>query len=370
MPTWGKINTELANLIQQRRTTVPISDSDAALISPHDIIRKKYVAELAGYTGIPLIVYASGWLMGRPAPDSSVAVSTQDVMGFMEAVHSLPPGPLDLIIHSPGGDPDSAQAIMSYLRSYGFNPIRAIVPVSAKSAATMMALSCDQVVMGKHSQLGPIDPQFTVSTPEGPRMAAAQAILDQFDMAKMECAAEQQNLAAWLPILRSYLPGLLSQCINAQQAAVKIVETALHAYMLKDLSEPERSSKAHAIAAWFGNHKTHLSHGRPLTIEEVEAQGVNVLRLESDQQLQEKVLSAWHGIQLTVSQLPVAKIIENSLGSAWILQVPQQLQVLVGPPATDGAHAPTPYRNLPNVSEPGSSPGNRASRRATGRRGR
>jgi hypothetical protein len=240
-------------------------------------------------------------------------------MGFMEAVHGLSKGALDLILHSPGGDADAAKAIMNYLRDMGFDPIRAIVPLSAMSAATMMALSCDEILMGRHSQLGPIDPQFTIATPEGPRSSPAQAILDQFEHAKTECAANPQALAAWLPILRSYAPGLLSQCLTAQVAAEEMVTDALREHMFKDLPADEADQRAREVAAWFNDHKTHRSHGRPLRYADIHAQGVDVQLLEDDDDLQDAVLSAWHAVQLTLTGTAVSKIIENSDGKAWML---------------------------------------------------
>lgn len=103
----------------------------------------------------------------------------------MEAVSNVSERKLDLILTSPGGSPEAAESIMDYLRSR-FDHIRAVVPVAAMSAATMMALACDEILMGTHSQLGPIDPQLTVVTPEGPRSSPAQAILDQFGRAYIE----------------------------------------------------------------------------------------------------------------------------------------------------------------------------------------
>jgi ClpP class serine protease len=180
------------------------SPPDPATLSPHDQVWRKYLAELSTHTGRPVIVYASGWLEGRPVPDPSfVGVATRDMMGSMEAVHGLSKGLLDLILHSPGGDADAAKAIMSYLRDVGFDPIRSVIPIAAMSASTMMALSCDEILMGHHSQLGPIDPQFTLMKPDGPRTAPAQAILDQFKLANQEYASSPQVLAAWLPILHS-----------------------------------------------------------------------------------------------------------------------------------------------------------------------
>jgi hypothetical protein len=344
MPTWGQIRLELVGLAkadamdhgqrQERDPTAP---------SPHDVVRRKYLRALADYTGRPVIVYISGWMEGRPVMDqNTISVNTRDVMGFMEVVHDLPRGPLDLILHSPGGDQNAAGAIMKYLRDEGFGPIRAIVPVCAMSAATMMALCCDEVLMGHHSQLGPIDPQFTLITPEGPRASPAQAILDQFNQAKDECAASPQALAAWLPILRSYAPGLLSQCVTAQTAAEEMVSAAMHAYMFSGLPEPERSERSKKAAEWFNDHKTHRSHGRPLRYDDVMGQEIRVSLLEDDtDELQDRVLSAWHGIQLTLSDRAVLKLIENSNGIAWVLSGQPGFVLTPGPQEQQQQPVPT-----------------------------
>ena len=320
-----------------------------------DLVRRKYIGELAAHTGRPLIAYASGWMEGRQVPDPSlISVTSRDVMGFMECVHGLPRGPLDLILHSPGGDANAAEAIMDYLRKVGFDPIRAIVPLAAMSAATMVALGCDEILMGRHSQLGPIDPQFSLQTPDGPRGAPAQAILDQFDLAKQQCGTNPQSLAAWLPILRAYGPGLLSQCLNAQKNAEQLVSGSLQTHMLKALPDGERSVKADEIAAWFNDHNRHLSHGRPLRYDEIREKGVAVHLLEDDSEMQDKALSAWHGISLTLSQVPVHKLIENSNEKTFLTQAPQMQFVME--PASGAPVQPS----APPVSSGGP---NRAKRR-------
>ncbi|MDA7997573.1 MAG: hypothetical protein MPK62_14495 [Alphaproteobacteria bacterium] len=65
---------------------------------------------------------------------------------------------LDLILISTGGDISSAYKIVQTLGEYAGN-IRVIVPQRAKSAASLMALGCDELVMCKAGELGPIDPQ-------------------------------------------------------------------------------------------------------------------------------------------------------------------------------------------------------------------
>ena len=106
----------------------------------------------------------------------------------MEVVHGLPKDtPIDLILHSPGGTAEAAEAIVEYLQGR-FPGLRVIVPIAAMSAATMMALAADEIIIGAHSQLGPIDPQLTIPTPEGPRSAPAAAIRQQFKEARDDLA--------------------------------------------------------------------------------------------------------------------------------------------------------------------------------------
>src|SRR5690606_32738378 len=130
----------------------------------------------------------------------ALSVNPGDMHGFMETCSNISEKKLDLILSSPGGSPEAAESIMGYLRTR-FEHIRVIIPVAAMSAATMMSLAADEIVMASHSQLGPIDPQFTIFTPEGPRSAPGQAIIDQFEMAKEQCK-DPANIAAWLPMLR------------------------------------------------------------------------------------------------------------------------------------------------------------------------
>ena len=348
MPTWGAVLYEFEKLVQAQQKNQQQQGS-----SPLDTLRRKYLRELAAYTGRPVIVYASGWMEGRPVADPTlVSVSTRDMAAFMECVSSLPKGPLDLILHSPGGDANAAESIMDYLRRVGFGPIRAIIPLAAMSAATMMALGCDEILMGHHSQLGPIDPQFTLPTPDGPRSAPAQAILNQFELAKQECGNDQRALAAWLPILRSYGPGLLDVCRGSQEGAQKMVSASLQAHMLKNLPDHERVKKADEIAAWFNDHNEHLSHGRSLRYTDIRAKGVNAHLLEDDTgELQDKVLTAWHGILLTLSQVPVHKLVENNLGKAFVVQAVQMQVVMEPAPGIPTRSAPAPVPQGPNRAE-------------------
>src|SRR5690606_3683380 len=123
-----------------------------------DEIRDRYMQRLVGLTGRPLIVYAVD--MFNHNPNAQIVIS--DMQGLMEVFKDLPGPNLDLILHSPGGQAEATDRIVRYLRSK-FTNIRVFVPFAAMSAATMLAMAADEIVMGKHSQLGPIDPQITLN---------------------------------------------------------------------------------------------------------------------------------------------------------------------------------------------------------------
>jgi len=329
MPTWGQTLNEL------KATKTPQGTG-----WDFDGVRRKYLKGLHEYTKRAVILYYTAFLESRQIPATDLQISLQDIAGFMEAASNVQEKQLDLIIHSPGGSAEAAESIVTYLRKR-FDHIRIFIPIAAMSAATMIALSADEIVMGQHSQLGPIDPQFSIQTPEGTRSAPAQAILKQFELAKKECK-EASNLAAWMPILRGYMPGLLTQCQDSRILAVRMVSTWLKQYMFA--GDKDGEEKANAIADWFADYESFYTHGRRVSPDEAIEKGLKVVWLEDDQELQDAILSVHHATMHTITGTPTAKIIENHNGRAWIkmsgqVVVPAPIQL----PATPGV-APSPNR--------------------------
>ncbi len=303
MPTWGELLREL------EQTTIGNRPVD------FDGVRRKYLAQLHQHTRRNTILYASKWLQPGPGiSPETISVSDEDMEGFMETVHGLVGNSIDLIIHSPGGSAEAAEALITYLRSK-FSDVRAIVPHAAMSAATMMCCGADRIMMGKHLFLGPIDPQFILQTPLGLQVVPAQAILDQFAKAKEECK-DPSNLAAWLPMLGSFGPGLLIQCENALALAKDVVQNWLQTFMFQ--GDPEAANKAAAIADWLASHVAFKSHGRHIPRNQLQDHGVRIEPLETDQTTQDLVLSVFHATMHTFNGTPAVKIIENHLGKCWV----------------------------------------------------
>jgi len=61
-----------------------------------------------------------------------------------------------LILETPGGSGEVAEDIVRSLRGQ-FDEIAVLVPGTAKSAGTIMAMAGDEILMQPSSSLGPID---------------------------------------------------------------------------------------------------------------------------------------------------------------------------------------------------------------------
>ena len=70
---------------------------------------------------------------------------------------------IDLIVLSPGGNGSYGYRIGHTFQQWAMRrglSFRVIVPLYAKSAATILALGAHEIHMGVQSEIGPIDPQF------------------------------------------------------------------------------------------------------------------------------------------------------------------------------------------------------------------
>lgn len=202
MPGWGDIFAEVQ---ATRNLATGAADFDG--------VRRKYLQQLHNLTERSTVVYATDWLNGG-GPITSVTL--QDMQALMEVFRDLPGPSLALILHSPGGSAEAADRLVRYTRSK-YDDVRVIVPLAAMSAATMWALSADQIMMGKHSQLGPIDPQVFIAN----NLVPASALVRQFERIARECSSDATRLSAWLPTLQQYWPGLLEICNDADILSVR-----------------------------------------------------------------------------------------------------------------------------------------------------
>jgi hypothetical protein len=81
---------------------------------------------------------------------------------------------IDLLVHLGRGDVNVAYQMVEVLRLHS-NALRAVVPLYAKSAATLLCLGADEIVMDELAQLGPLDTQI-VEEGKGGQFSFASAL--------------------------------------------------------------------------------------------------------------------------------------------------------------------------------------------------
>jgi len=236
---------------------------------------------------------------------------------------------LDLILHTPGGSIASAESIVNYLHLMFHKDIRVIVPQVAMSAGTMIACSSREIILGKQSSLGPIDPQL--------RDLPAQGVLNEFKQALNEIKLDPDAIQAWRCILQQYHPTFLGQCQQAIDWTKAFVADQLRDVMFKN--DPDAVAKSQRIVDGLSDADEHKSHERHIPIAKCRDLGLNVVALEDDEELQELVLTVHHCYMFVLMNTGTFKIIENHKGAAFTKQLQMQIQL----PTQE-----MPYRKRPN----------------------
>jgi ATP-dependent protease ClpP protease subunit len=300
MPNWKEVLDEVQ------------AEAKQGTVNALDVVRRKYLLEIKKKTGRNVIAYYSGWLQRSNAID--VIVNDKDKNAFMFNIHKLDRTKgLDIILHTPGGDLAATESIVDYLNQMFGNNIRAIIPQISMSAGTMMALSCKEIIMGKQSNLGPIDPQMGG--------VACQSVLDEFQKAKDDIRANPQSAPLWQVIISKYHPTFLGSCQNSIDWSEKLVLGWLRRNMCS--GDEERTKK---ILKEFSDHKTNKSHARHISKDKCKEIGVSVVDMEEDNDLQDLILTVHHAFMHTFAHSTATKIVENHLGVAYIESLPIQTQ--------------------------------------------
>lgn len=274
--------------------------------SQYDYIRRKYISDLSRVTGRNIITYYSGWLSKQNA--TNVDINDSDMDGFMNCVHGLDCSKgLDLILHTPGGSPDATEAIVNYLRDKFQKDIRVIVPQLAMSAGTMMACASKEIIMGKQSSLGPIDPQFNG--------IPAYNIRSEFEEAKNDLLNNPANAQYWAIKLQQYPAAFMKTAIDAIELSDALVREWLGTCMY---DKKKDRKTINIIVSKLNEHNKSKVHGRHFNADFCKEIGLKIKMMEDDDDLQNAILSIHHAYMITFGGTNAIKIIENQNQKSFI----------------------------------------------------
>lgn len=282
-----------------------ITNTKATILSE---MRNKKMKELSSLTGRNVICYVSAWLQSSQG-NNDLIINDNDMNGFMNALAGIKDRSkgLDLVLHTPGGVVSATESIVKYLRKMFNNDIRVIVPHMAMSAGTMIACSSKEIIMGKQSSLGPIDPQY--------RNVPAQGVIKEFKKAIEETTRDPNKSLIWREIISQYRPTFVGECENVIRMSNELAKGWLNDCMFKD--DKNKRAKVNKILKEIGSHEASKMHERHYDFEKCKNIGLKVTSLEDNQDLQDKVLSLYHSYLLSIYQLPnIVKLIENQNGQS------------------------------------------------------
>lgn len=115
--------------------------------------RREYIEALEGLRGSRVITYITG-----DRDHCRAQISGDAVRPLFDVLRQIGPvEKIDLFLYSRGGDTEVPWRIASALRQY-CETWSILIPFRANSAATLLALGADEIIFGKHGELGPIDP--------------------------------------------------------------------------------------------------------------------------------------------------------------------------------------------------------------------
>jgi ATP-dependent protease ClpP protease subunit len=214
--------------------------------------RQQFIRLIDEQTGRHLICYVSG---------RHTHIHRDDIIFFADLLERIPVGTnIDLLLHTPGGDMDTAEKMVSMIRAKaGEASFRVIVPDFAKSSGTLIAIGSDVALMNDTSELGPIDPQITVSDSNGHRIShSVQALLDAYESYSKALKDDPSDVASQL-MLNKLDPGTLKLCESAKERARQLAEKHLNRGMLQSWKGPHAYT---AVAQELLNTKKWYLHSQ------------------------------------------------------------------------------------------------------------
>ncbi len=265
--------------------------------------RQQLIKDIQGETQRELIVYIAN-LQHRGG-----GIDQNDVLAFGDLLHDKADSDLDLLLQSPGGSIDVAEKII-YMCRNSTKSFRVTIAESAKSAATLIALAADEIVMGYTSELGPIDPQIVVTTASGQTIdRPAQSFLDGLKAIQDEVDGAGGKLSpVYFPLLQQLDPALIDFCKKAILRSRRFAEKWLKYSQCRD--DPKKAKK---IAKQLVDPKRYLLHGTVIDHKEAsEELKLRVNYLSPDDLLWQAIWRLYCTYEVDMRSEKLAKIFESA----------------------------------------------------------
>lgn len=231
--------------------------------------RKILFEKFSAIRNHPMITYVTSI-----RPNLSINMSSDAITEIINAIERIPSEvqDIDFMIISNGGDPITSLRIINILRER-FNHITVVVPYVGYSAATILALGADDIMMHPFSNLGPVDPQLTI--PKTNVMGqnsdihfSSEDIRNYIEFLKQDVGiTDQEHLAAISNLTAEVGTIPIGNAKRSQQLSLSLSRKILETHL-------EDKSTASNIAQKLNSSFYH--HGYAVNRKEAQEIGLNI----------------------------------------------------------------------------------------------
>jgi len=219
---------------------------------------------------------------------------------------------LNLILCSPGGDGTVVEKFVSLCRSQ-CEKFRVLVPYEAKSAATLIALGADEIVMGPQSEIGPIDAQVEVVANGVRRLISAQSFIDARDElleTYKEQRSKSEDTTATLQMLATLDLPFIAECERLMDFGRDVAKKFLETYMFK--RKKDRATKVNEAVEALTAVKLFKVHGRGFDGRKAKELDLNIKMCGKDDPLWVKIWEYYTRAEIACGKGKVAKMFETT----------------------------------------------------------
>lgn len=249
--------------------------------------RKELYKQLEQLRGHPVITYITS---SRVNANGNIAKdATREFVKQLQSFEEKPTE-IDLLINSNGGDGLTSWRIITLLREFlGPNAkITCLVPFYAFSAATLIAVGCDEIFLHPLACLGPVDPQMSVQGKDGIEHFAYEDVTAYTTFLEEEAGITEQKEKVNLidRLVEQIKPSSIGASKRASMQSIVMSEKLLRLHM-KD------EQKAKSIAQKLS--KNYFAHGHAVSKKEAKELGLNIL--EANEQIESLIWSIFADIE-------------------------------------------------------------------------
>jgi hypothetical protein len=230
--------------------------------------RKSLYKKIEKIIGLPVISYCTSFVYPVMIEDNDA-----EMLEALLRACDLSKG-VALLINSPGGSGLAAERIIRVFKSYSGNgKYIAIVPGKAKSAATMVCLGASKIIMGKTSELGPVDPQVAITEDSKTSRFSVYNIVKSYESLFERAVNVEGKIEPYLQQLSNYDEREIAEYRTALALSDDIAIQALRGCMMSNLSHEDIKKK---IGIFLIPEKRTKVHGRPIYADDAVNCGLNI----------------------------------------------------------------------------------------------